>query len=123
MILRRLFFLFLFFSIPLFAQTQPSTNQSVTQSSSANTENEKTNPPLVAKLAILAGLSLLPFAIMLLTSFMKIVIVLSLFRQALGVQQVPPNQLLTGISLLMTIYVMFPTGLAMYNASQDVIKS
>ena len=81
------------------------------------------NPPLITKLAVLAGLSLLPFAIMLLTSFMKIVVVLSLFRQALGVQQTPPNQVLNGIALLMTLYVMFPTGLAMYNASQEVIKS
>lgn len=78
-------------------------------------------PSMVTKLAVLAGLALLPFAIMLLTSFMKIVVVLSLLRQALGVQQTPPNQVLTGIALLLTIYVMFPTGLAMYSASQSVL--
>lgn len=100
-------FIFLFFlTIPLFAQTAP----------------DAANPPLVTKLAVLAGLSLLPFAVMLLTSFMKIIVVLSLFRQALGVQQTPPNQVLTGIALLMTIYIMFPTGVAMYNSAQDVIK-
>jgi type III secretion protein R len=80
------------------------------------------NPALMTKLAVIAGLSLLPFALMLLTSFVKIVVVLSLLRQALGVQQTPPNQVLNGIALLVTIYVMFPTGIAMWNASQDVIQ-
>ncbi len=78
---------------------------------------------MVTKLAVLAGLSLMPFAIMLLTSFMKIVVVLSLLRSALGVQQTPPNQVLNGIALLVTIYVMFPTGLAMYQAAEGVIKT
>jgi type III secretion protein R len=81
------------------------------------------NPSMVTKLAILAGLSLLPFAIMLLTSFLKIVVVFSLLRSALGVQQTPPNQVLNGIALLITLYVMFPTGLAMYNAAESVIQT
>jgi type III secretion protein R len=80
------------------------------------------NPNLLTKLAVLAGLSLLPFAAMLLTSFTKIVVVLSLLRSALGVQQVPPNQVLTGIALLITVYVMFPTGVAMYDAAQSAIS-
>lgn len=80
------------------------------------------NPSMVTKLAVLAGLSLLPFAIMLLTSFMKIVVVLSLLRNALGVQNTPPNQVLNGIALLITIYVMFPTGLLMYKAAEGVIS-
>lgn len=81
------------------------------------------NPSMVTKLAILAGLSMLPFAVMLLTSYMKIVVVLSLLRNALGVQQTPPNQVLNGIALLITIYVMFPTGLLMYNAAEKVITT
>lgn len=85
-------------------------------------EETSTNPQMLTKLAVLAGLSLLPFAIMLLTSFVKIVVVLALLRNALGVQQVPPNQVLNGIALLVTIYVMFPTGLAMYNAAHEVIE-
>lgn len=79
------------------------------------------NPAMLSKLAVLAGLSLLPFAILLLTSFTKIVIVLSLLRSALGVQQTPPNQVLNGIALLVTIYVMFPTGILMYNAAEEVL--
>lgn len=81
-----------------------------------------TNPSMVTKLALLAGLSLLPFAIMLLTSFLKIVVVFSLLRSALGVQQTPPNQVLNGIALIITLYVMFPTGLAMYQAAESVIS-
>ncbi len=80
-------------------------------------------PSLITELAVLAGLSLLPFAVMLLTSYVKIVVVLSLLRNALGVQQSPPNQVLNGIALLMTVYVMFPTGLAMYNSASTAINS
>jgi type III secretion protein R len=105
----RYFFLFCSFSSALFAQSA--------ELGSAGS----LDPSMVTKLAVLAGLALLPFAVMLLTSFMKIVVVLSLLRQALGVQQTPPNQVLNGIALLITIYVMFPVGLAMYQASQDVI--
>lgn len=112
-------------ALPLFAQSGAAplttSGQLAAQATAQNPDTQ--NPPLVTKLAVLAGLSLLPFAIMLLTSFMKIVVVLSLFRQALGVQQTPPNQVVNGIALLMTIYVMFPTGLAMYTAAQDVIQS
>ncbi len=79
-------------------------------------------PKLLTQLAVLAGLAILPFAIMLLTSYVKIIIVLSLLRNALGVQQTPPNPVLNGIALLMTIYVMFPTGLAMYKAGGAYIE-
>lgn len=78
-------------------------------------------PSMVEELTAITALALLPFAIMLLTSYIKIVVVLSLLRNALGVQQSPPNQVLSGIALLMTIYVMFPTGLAMYKAGQSYI--
>ncbi|HEX2579465.1 MAG TPA: type III secretion system export apparatus subunit SctR [Rhabdochlamydiaceae bacterium] len=87
-------------------------------------QGEVGNPPaLMSQLAVLTGLSILPFAVMLLTSYVKIVVVLSLLRNALGVQQSPPNQVINGVALLMTIYVMFPTGLAMYNAAKDAINT
>jgi type III secretion protein R len=47
------------------------------------------------------------------TSFTKIVVVLSLLRNALGLQQVPPNVVLNGMALVLTIYVMLPVGLEM----------
>jgi type III secretion protein R len=78
-------------------------------------------PDLLTKLTVLAGFSLLPFAMILLTSFLKMVIVLSLVRNAMGVQQAPPNQAINGIAIIMAIYVMAPTCLAMYQEAKVVI--
>lgn len=78
-------------------------------------------PSLITQTAAIAFMSLLPFIVMILTSFVKIVVVLSLLRNALGVQQAPPNQVLNGVALLLSIYVMFPTGVKMYDAAQTVI--
>src|SRR5437868_10416858 len=58
---------------------------------------------------LLTVLSLAPAILILMTSFTRIVIVLSLLRQALGTQQLPPNQVLIGLSLFMTFIVMGPT--------------
>jgi flagellar biosynthetic protein FliP len=59
-------------------------------------------------LLLLTALSFLPAALMMMTSFMRIVIVLSLLRQALGTQTAPPNQVMIGISLFLTLFVMGP---------------
>lgn len=80
-------------------------------------------PSMVEQLTAITALALLPFAIMLLTSYIKIVIVLSLLRNALGVQQSPPNAVLSGVALLMTIYVMFPTVLGMFKAGEEFFKT
>ena len=58
-------------------------------------------------------LALAPFAAVMVTAFTKIVVVLSLLRTALGVQQVPPNVVLNGLALILTVYVMYPVGSAM----------
>ena len=105
--LRKLGFILLI-SPALFAQADPTGSMG--------------GPSVVTKMLVIAGLSLLPFMIMLLTSFVKIIIVLSLLRNAIGVQQTPPNQVINGIALLLTLYVMFPTGMAMYEIAQDTIK-
>ena len=70
-------------------------------------EGSGDSPNILTMISVIAMVALLPFAVILLTSFVKIVIVLSLLRNALGVQQAPPNQALNGVALLMTIYVMF----------------
>ena len=67
-------------------------------------------------------MSLLPFIIMILTSFLKIVIVLSLLRSALGVQQAPPNQIINGVAFMLSLFIMYPTALKMYDAAQQVIN-
>jgi type III secretion protein R len=58
-------------------------------------------------------LALAPFVAVMVTSFTKIVVVLSLLRNALGLQQVPPNVVLNGMALVLSLYVMFPVGQAM----------
>lgn len=76
-------------------------------------------PSLITQAAVLTILSLLPFIIMILTSFMKIVIVLSLLRNALGVQQAPPNQILNGVAVMLSLFIMYPTVVKMYDASKQ----
>ena len=60
-------------------------------------------------IVLLTVLSLAPSILLMMTSFTRIIIVLSLLRQALGTQQLPPNQVLIGLSLFMTFLVMAPT--------------
>jgi type III secretion protein R len=62
-------------------------------------------------LLVVVAISLLPFVAMVVTSYAKIVVVLGLLRNALGVQQVPPNMVLNGIAILVSMYVMAPIGM------------
>ena len=55
-------------------------------------------------------LSLAPAVLLMTTCFVRIVVVLSLLRQAIGAQQLPPNQVMTSISLFLTLVVMAPVG-------------
>ena len=67
--------------------------------------------PLSLSLQILVLMSLLtvlPSLILMMTSFTRIIIVLSILRQALGLQQTPPNQVLVGLALFLSIFVMRP---------------
>jgi flagellar biosynthetic protein FliP len=63
---------------------------------------------LLQLLFLLTVLSLAPAIIVMMTSFTRIAIVLSLVRTALGTQQMPPNQILVGLSLLLTFFIMTP---------------
>jgi type III secretion protein R len=78
-------------------------------------------PSLITQAVSLTLLSLLPFIIMILTSFLKIVIVLSLLRSALGVQQAPPNQIINGVAFMLSLFIMYPTVLLMYDAAEKVM--
>jgi flagellar biosynthetic protein FliP len=70
-------------------------------------------------LALLTVLSLAPALFIMVTSFTRIVIVLSFLRQAVGTQQVPPNQVLVSLALFLTMFVMAPVGQAVYT---DALK-
>jgi len=74
-------------------------------------------------LFLLFILSLAPFILMMTTSFVKIAVVLALVRTALGTQQIPPNQIVTGLALILTVYVMIPVAQQVYDVSSDVIRT
>ncbi len=60
-------------------------------------------------LLIMAVLTVLPAIVLMMTSFTRIIVVLSILRQALGLQQSPPNQVLIGLALFLSLFVMAPT--------------
>ena len=63
----------------------------------------------IQTLLFFTALSFLPAVLLMMTGFTRIVIVLSLLRQALGTQSAPPNQVIVGLSLFLTFFVMGPT--------------
>lgn len=100
---------FVLVSQQVFAQSTPLTDEPISR------------PILI--LFVLFVLSLAPFILMMTTSFVKIAVVLSLIRSAIGTQQIPPNQIITGLALILTVYVMIPVGQKVYDASSDVIRA
>jgi len=70
-------------------------------------------PQLPDELGLIAGLVLLgavPFLAVMGTAFIKLAVVFSLLRNALGIQQIPPNMAVYGFSMILTIYIMAPVG-------------
>ena len=75
----------------------------------------------LALVALLAGMALLPFLLIMVTSFVKVAVVLSILRTAIGAQQVPPNQIITGLAILLSVYIMAPVGEDMYAELQPYL--
>jgi len=71
----------------------------------------------IASMVVLGALSLLPFLFMTTTSFVKISVVFSILRNALGTGQVPSGLVITSLSVLLTLYVMAPVGEQMSEAA------
>ncbi len=71
------------------------------------------SPALI--IVIVVALAMAPFVAVMVTSFTKIVVVLSLLRNALGLQQVPPNVVLNGLAIILSIYVMNPVIMSTYD--------
>lgn len=65
-------------------------------------------------------LALAPFVAVMVTSFTKLVVVLSLLRNAMGLQQVPPNVVMNGLALILSVYVMYPVGVQMQERLADM---
>jgi type III secretion protein R len=71
----------------------------------------------VVLVIVLGALALAPFVLMMLTSFIKISVVLSILRNAIGTQQAPPNPVITGLAFVLTIFIMVPVARQMYAAA------
>jgi len=77
----------------------------------------QTNP--FSLIIVLVGLSLLPFVAMIATSYLKIVVVMSLIRNALGIQSIPPNMVINALAMILSFYIMAPT----IGESWDVLRA
>lgn len=97
------FFLFSLLSTKVYAQTGlPLLN--ITEGTDGDTEYSLT----LQVLLLMSALTLLPSILIMMTSFIRVIIVLSLLRQALGTAQTPPNQVLVGLALFLSLYIMSP---------------
>lgn len=65
-------------------------------------------------------LSLAPFMALMVTSYVKLSIVLSLVRNALGIQQIPPNMVINGLAMVLSVYIMAPVAMEMFDIVSDV---
>jgi len=101
----------LLYSSPVAAQAVQSGPFTISLNTAAQTGD------LAVPLQILLLITLvtfIPALLMAMTSFARFVVVLSLLRQALGTQQIPPNQVLIGLALFLTIFVMQPVGMRLH---------
>jgi type III secretion protein R len=71
-------------------------------------------------IAIMVAAGLLPFALVMLTSFVKMAVVLSIVRSAMGVPQVPPNSVVTGLALVLSMVVMAPVA---YEVGNHILEA
>ncbi|MGD1075324.1 MAG: flagellar type III secretion system pore protein FliP, partial [Thermodesulfovibrionales bacterium] len=69
----------------------------------------KITDPTVEIFLLISFLSLLPAILVMFTSFTRVVIVLSFLRQAIGAQTIPPNTVIIGLAIFLTLFIMSPT--------------
>ena len=108
--MRNIVWLLLFSSVVFGADTIPTVNLSL---SAPNTPEQ-----LVTSLNLLVVLTILvlaPSIIFISTSFLRLIVVFSFLRQALGTQQMPPNQILVSLALILTFFIMEPVATKSYN--------
>ncbi len=101
--------LLLLFPLAALAQQAPSVPSLSLSLSSAQAEPQKVAVALEI-MALLTVLSLAPAIVLTVTSFTRIIIVFHFLRQAMGTQQMPPNQVLASLAIFMTVVIMMPTG-------------
>jgi len=96
----------LLLAAPLALAADPLSIPAITLSNGADGQQEYSVSLQI--LLIMTALSFIPAFVILMTSFTRIIIVFSILRQALGLQQTPSNQLLTGMALFLTMFIMAP---------------
>ncbi|WP_426811059.1 flagellar type III secretion system pore protein FliP [Pseudomonas sp. WOUb67] len=104
--LRMLLTLVLLLAAPLALAADPLSIPAITLSNGADGQQEYSVSLQI--LLIMTALSFIPAFVILMTSFTRIIIVFSILRQALGLQQTPSNQILTGMALFLTMFIMAP---------------
>lgn len=104
---RMLFFAILIFTL-LPASSIAATTGIPAISVNANPDGSQTYTLTLQVLALMTSLTLLPAMLMMLTSFTRIIIVLAIVRQAIGLPQAPSGQILIGLSLFLTLFIMAP---------------
>jgi flagellar biosynthetic protein FliP len=105
-----LLFLALLLALPAFAQDAGGPAQTGALDRAMNTISGDSRPLSLSLqiLILMSLLTVLPSLVLMMTSFTRIIIVLSILRQALGLQQTPPNQVLVGLALFLSLFVMRP---------------
>ena len=98
----------LVFGVSSYALAQSTVTVPTVNFSMKSTSNPKEIVSSIQILILLTVLTLAPAILILMTSFTRLIIVFSFLRQALGTQQMPPNQLLVGMSLFLTFFIMQP---------------
>ena len=73
-------------------------------------------PEPLTLVALIVAFGVAPFVALMMTSYTKLVIVFGLLRTALGLQQTPPNMVLNGLAIILTIYIMAPVGMEVTDA-------
>lgn len=113
LILTLSFFLFLTFIAPLAIQAQPAPAKEAEKTVKLDETMESSKPLQI--IVMLTLLSFIPALLISMTCFTRLIIVFHFLRQALGTQETPNNQVLLGLSLFITLFVMSPTLTQVYN--------
>ena len=107
----------------LFAQPVLAANGDITLfSTTANGAGQDYNVKIEI-LILMTLLGLLPIMVLMMTCFTRFIIVLAILRQALGLQQSPPNKILTGIALALTLLVMRPVWMTVYSDAVEPFQN
>ncbi len=98
------------------AYAHPALAQNITIDLGPEGQNGTMSGRVIQLMALLTVLSLAPSILIMMTSFTRIVIVLSFLRTAIGIQQTPPNTVMVSLALFLTLFIMTPTFQAAYDA-------